>query len=250
MRYTIETEEQHRKVSTACVLYLTRDGKVPVSPMRWYAGGKLRVFFDHEIFEIGQKIREDLLSRNAIGLWPLLSLTKDGIVRELVEETCEQLHAIGEFELEFLTICLAELAFRSYSKEEYDWLIRRKQQMFESLPESTFMRELVEKGIAEGMAKGIEKGRKEGLEKGIEKGRKEGIEKELKSLRSILVGVVEARMPEWRDLARHQAALIDKPQVLHALTLNLAKAQTSEEVQRYLLHWQKVSRKRQIHTEL
>ncbi|HLZ62074.1 MAG TPA: hypothetical protein VKR06_34445 [Ktedonosporobacter sp.] len=68
----------------------------------------------------------------------------------------------------------------------------------------------------------------------------------MKLLRDLLVEFIELRMPELRDLAREQAARIEKPQILHALTLNLVKAQTSEEAQRYLLTWYKPARKKKV----
>ncbi|HLZ62825.1 MAG TPA: hypothetical protein VKR06_38240 [Ktedonosporobacter sp.] len=109
-----------------------------------------------------------------------------------------------------------------------------------------YMREEREQGLEEGREKGREEGLEQGREEGREEERKKALKKELRSLRNVLVGVVEVRMPELRDLARQQAALIEKPQILHALTLNLAKAQTLEEAQRYLLNWQKSTRKKKV----
>ena len=74
--------------------------------------------------------------------------------------------------------------------------------------------------------------------KNLEKG-------QLQALRSMLINIVKANMPEWADLAREQAALIEQPEILNALILKLFTAKTSTEVERYLLNWNKPARKKQ-----
>jgi len=241
IRYTIETELLQKQLATCGVLYLTSQGEVPISPMQWHACGKLRLFFDFESVELRKLSRDELLTRNEIGVWPLLSLTKDGTVRTLVEDTCEQLRAMNELETEFLTVCLAELAFRTYSTEDYEWLIRRKQQMFETLPESTFMRELVEKGIAEG----LEKGRKEGIEEERARAREHEAEL-LRQARKMVLALIGGRFPALTPLAKEQIRQIKHLTTLQEQMLKIGVATNQEEAEQALLSWQKVSRKKKV----
>ncbi|HLZ58138.1 MAG TPA: hypothetical protein VKR06_14450 [Ktedonosporobacter sp.] len=232
LRYTIETEELQKQVPRCGVLYLTSKGDVPASPLQWHAGGKLCVFFDFESVELRKLSRNDLLNRNEIGLWPLLSLAKDGTTRALVEDTCGQLRAMNELETEFLTVCLAELAFRTYnSSEDYEWLIRRKQSMFETLPESTFMRELVEKGRAEERAKADAKAHARELE-------------QLRQARKTLMALIEGRFPLLVPLAKEQVRQIKHLTTLQEQMLKIGMAANQEEAERALLNWQKPTRKR------
>jgi hypothetical protein len=219
LRYTIQIEEQQKQVPTSCVMYLLRDGNVPTSPLQWLSSSKLRVYFDFESFEVGRQKRQDLLNLNKIGWWPLLSMTVDETVRDLVEQLCERLHALGEFDLEYLTVYLAELPFQRYGKGNCDWLVRRKVHMQETIPESTFVRELVEKGLLEG----------------LEKGRKEGREEELASLREVLLDLVDSRFASLSAQANKQAKQMHTPEGLKEAIRKVGRATTLEEAQQAIL---------------
>jgi len=79
----------------------------------------------------------------------------------------------------------------------------------------------------------------EGREEGLEKGREEGFEKgRLQASRDMLLKFVQLRFPKLKTLARGQAALIEKPEILEDLTLKVGMAQTQAEVQNYLIEWE------------
>jgi len=138
---------------------------------------------------------------------------------------------MNELETEFLTVCLAELAFRTYSTEDYEWLIRRKQNMFETLPESTFMRELVEKGIEKGIAQERAKAHARELE-------------QIRQARKTLMALIQGRFPALIPLAKEQVRQIKHLTTLQEQMLKIGMAANQEEAEHALLNWQKPTRKK------
>ena len=138
---------------------------------------------------------------------------------------------MNELETEFLTVCLAELAFRTYSTEDYEWLIRRKQNMFETLPESTFMRELVEKGIEKGIAQECAKAHARELE-------------QIRQARKTLMALIQGRFPALIPLAKEQVRQIKHLTTLQEQMLKIGMAANQEEAEHALLNWQKPTRKK------
>src|SRR5579859_488440 len=152
-----------------------------------------------------------------------------------MERPNSDIRAMNELETEFLTVCLAELAFRTYSTEDYEWLIRRKQRMFETLPESTFMRELVEKGIAEGLEKGIAQERAKAHARELE---------QVRQARKTVLALIQGRFPALIPLAKEQVRQIKQMTTLQEQMLKIGMAANQEEAEHALLNWQKPTRKK------
>ncbi|HLZ58226.1 MAG TPA: hypothetical protein VKR06_14905 [Ktedonosporobacter sp.] len=148
-----------------------------------------------------------------------------------MERPNSDIRAMNELETEFLTVCLAELAFRTYSTEDYEWLIRRKQNMFETLPESTFMRELVEKGIEKGIAQERAKAHARELE-------------QIRQARKTLMALIQGRFPALIPLAKEQVRQIKHLTTLQEQMLKIGMAANQEEAEHALLNWQKPTRKK------
>ncbi len=75
--------------------------------------------------------------------------------------------------------------------------------------------------------KGVDQGRQRGLEQGLEEG-------ELKTLRSVLVRLVEKHFPELLPLAQQQAAQLNNLVVLNTAVDKLLGAQTIEQARQVL----------------
>ncbi len=74
----------------------------------------------------------------------------------------------------------------------------------------------------------LHEGRQEGLEEGVLKGKLEG-------QREMLLAIVQARFPTMARLTKKLVTVIDDPASLQDVTVKISMAQTTEEVQQYLL---------------
>ncbi|HLZ61701.1 MAG TPA: hypothetical protein VKR06_32550 [Ktedonosporobacter sp.] len=171
--------------------------------------------------DVSKWVAEEVLAQKEVDLLPLLALTDGGRDQKLLESMFDRLHAKADRFLEGVAYVFTSYAFLHYEKKEPGWFIRRKQMIDERLEDVPVVRRLLERR---------------------EKEAREETKEEV--LRNMLIGVVEARMPELSELAREQAVLIKQPEVLHALTLKLVTAPTTEEARRYLLGWRKPTRKK------
>jgi len=104
--------------------------------------------------------------------------------------------------------------------------------MHDVLRESPYYQEILQEGREEGIVKGLEeglqKGRKAGLQEGVQQGKLEG-------QREMLLAIVQARFPKMARLTKKLVAAIDDPASLQDVTVKISMAQTTEEVQQYLL---------------
>jgi predicted transposase YdaD len=220
--YNRKIEEQHKKTALPCVIYLLLDGNPPSSPLIKRAGNIQVHRFDFRSLHIGEWRAEDLLAGPILVFVALLPFTIGGRDRRLVKRMLEKLQQEGDEDLVNIGTTFAEYAFDHYHAD-LKWLKREIEKM-KPLRELPFYKEMLEEGRAEG--------REEGLEEGS-----------LVSLRNLLVEIVDARWPELEELAQEQADLIDKPEILHALTLKVALAKTGKQAERYLHTWHKPGKK-------
>lgn len=70
------------------------------------------------------------------------------------------------------------------------------------------------------------------LQEGRQEGREEG---KLEGQREMLLAIVQARFPKMARLTKKLVAAIDDPTSLQDVTVRISMAQTTEEVQQYLL---------------
>lgn len=213
------------------VVYLRKDGNPVQPPYRLVLpNGEASHVFYYVNINVWQLAAQALKRKGREGLLPLLPLTADGLEapRETVEDMIGSLQRAGKEDLLPLGYAFAALIFEKQSEKK--WLKRRFDMLHEILEESWAYQEMVEKGLAqglekglkEGMEKGMEKGLKEGMEKGLEKGLKEGMEKGLaqgqlqvvRLQRTNLLHFVQARFPELITLAEQSVQQSDNPEVL------------------------------------
>src|SRR5579859_984701 len=243
--YTIVIDKLYGQTALPCVLYLAPQGNVPTPPLVKYAGDVQVIRFDYLSEDVSKWQAEEVLQNKPIALWPLLPLTQGGLERERIESLLDDFQEKKAYTLYELMYIFTLYAFDHYRHSLPTWLLGRRTEMDKAVRDFPIIRDMIREEGERKHAIGREEGREKGLEEGLEKGLEKGLKKELRSLRGVLVDIVVARMPELRDIAKRQAALIDKPEVLRALTRKVARAQTPEEAQGYLLYWRKPTRKKQ-----
>lgn len=216
--YNVRATLQYKLPVWSCVIYLKKD-RVLENPflVRALPNGQAVHRFDFEIIKLWEIPTRELKEKGLVGLLPLLVLTQDGARRDVVEEAIEGLTPSEEelkAELLSLTYGLASLAFEK--EEDQEWLIRRFDMLHDILRETRAYQEM----------------KKEGFEEGIQQGK-------LEALRQMLVKMVQTRFPNPRVIrqAKGQAAIIEDAEVLQDLIVKVSLAQTSDEVEQYLLNW-------------
>ncbi len=221
LRYNVLARSEYSLPVLSCVIYLLKDGNVPVSPLSWMVptGHKVLDFY-FESIELGEWSPEALLQKGDPGLLPLLPLTRGGASREVATKMFEDLEAAGRTELIVIGATLASLVFSRENTTDLEWLQRRLREMHNILRESPFYQEI------------LQEGREVGLEEGLEKGYKEG---KLEGLRETLLAIVQTRFPKVLRLAKGQAAIIDDPAALENLIVKVSIAQDAKEAKRALL---------------
>ncbi len=76
---------------------------------------------------------------------------------------------------------------------------------------------------------------KEAREEGRQEGREEGRQEGLETFRQAIVEIVRKRFPKIVRLARKQVAVVDDPEQLRQLVVDISVAQSVEEVTQLLL---------------
>ncbi|HEY6540648.1 MAG TPA: hypothetical protein VIZ18_06910 [Ktedonobacteraceae bacterium] len=146
------------------------------------------------------------------GLLPLLPLTKGGIKKEVTEHMFTRLQASEQTDLLAIGSTLASLVFSREHSPDLEWLFRRLRAMHDILRESPYYQEI------------LQEGRQEGREEG-----------KLEGQREMLLAIVQARFPTMARLTKKLVTVIDDPASLQDVTVKISMAQTTEEVQQYLL---------------
>jgi len=194
--------------------------------------GRDVIHFFFESIELGELSPDDLLTMDQPGLLPLLPLTKGGTKKEVTEHMFASLNASEQTDLLAIGSTLASLVFSKEHSPDLEWLHRRLREMHDVLRESPYYQEILQEGREEGIVKGLEeglqKGRKAGLQEGVQQGKLEG-------QREMLLAIVQARFPKMARLTKKLVAAIDDPASLQDVTVKISMAQTTEEVQQYLL---------------
>src|SRR5579863_7850207 len=97
----------------------------------------------------------------------------------------EELQAANRMDLIPLGTLLASLAFGLENTIEQAWLIRKVNEMYDTLQETPVYKFLTKDARQEGLEKGLQEGRQEGFEKGREE-----------ALRQAVVDIVRKRFPK------------------------------------------------------
>jgi len=128
-------------------------------------------------------------------------------------------------ELLALTCLFASLMFSDIQDKQ--WVIERSAMLDDFLQEAPLYQHILQQGVVQGMAKGEVQGRAEGVEK----------ERKLRtlSLRQKVLELVQRRFPQQKKLASKLINLIEQPEKLEDVLLQLAFVQTAEEMHACLL---------------
>lgn len=208
-----------RKPIVSCVIYLRDVGKVQEPPHSWgLKSGRKLMAFDYLAIKLHEEEADKLLTLNQPAILPLTLLTKGGASRTMVAGIFNELQSNGLRNLLPVTHLLANLVLKD-NKVDLDWLERKYREMtvnFKDLPAYHWMTD-----------DAYNEGREEGREEGLEKGRVE-------SLRGAIASIIEESFPGVVKFAKKQLPLISHVAPLKKLVVNVHKAQTPEEVKRYL----------------
>ncbi|MGH2497899.1 MAG: hypothetical protein ACRDIV_24625 [Ktedonobacteraceae bacterium] len=225
LRYNVLLRSEYKLPVLSCVIYLLRDGSVPPTQLNWSVPiGRDVIHFFFESIELGELSPDDLLNLEQPGLLPLLPLTKGGIKRDVTEQMFASLESGGQNDLLAIGGTLASLVFSREHSPDLGWLHRRLRAMHDILRESPYYQEI----LREGRQEGLEEGLQEGLQEGVQKGKLEG-------QRETLLAIVQARFPTMVRLTKKLVTAIDDPASLQDVIVKISMAQTTEEVQQYLL---------------
>lgn len=213
LRYNVLLRSEYKLPVVSCVIYLLRDGAVPLSQLIWNAPiGRDVIHFFFESIELGKLSPDDLLTMEQPGLLSLLPLTKGGTKKEVTEHMFASLKASEQIDLLAIGSTLASLVFSREHSPDLEWLHRRLREMHDVLRESPYYQEILQ----------------EGRQEGIQEGRLEG-------QRETLLAIVQARFPKMVRLTTKLVTAINDPTSLQDVTVKISMAQTTEEVQQYLL---------------
>ncbi len=187
--------------------------------------GRVILRFYYTVIKMWEIPTEALLTVGPKGLLPLVPLTADGWRREAMEEAIALLMPEGEKpDVELLSI-LKTIGGLIYMREsDHEWLKWRCRMIDDLLTESWVCQEWIQQGL--------EKGRQEGVAEGIAKGRQEGV---AEGRRQDIVTFVQKRFPALSTLAERQVALLQTPEQLQQLLLQVVMAQDEQEARRSLL---------------
>ncbi len=224
------------------MIYLIDTGEIPTSPFqRTFLDDEVVHHFHYEIVKVWEQEAETIL-RMGIGVWPLVTLTRDGKRPEVISALIERLAEAKAYDVLAMVQVVGGLVFKTELEREgfqrrfgmYQDLLRESW-VYEEIGQEYLEKGLkqgLEKGLVQGLEKGLEKGLEQGLEKGLEKGRKQGIEQ---ALHQTLMIYVETRFPKLVVLAQQQIGFITDAAALNQIMSTLFTLQTPAEVEQYLL---------------
>lgn len=206
------------------VIYLTEGGTIAESPYRTAlkGGEPIHTFHYSNIF-LWEMPPEVLKQKGLEGLLPLLPLTKGAeSARDMVaHDMINGLRGAGKDDMLPLGYTVLGLVYRT---EDDKQAIRRIFAMFEdTLENSWYYKEVIEKGI--------NIGQQQGKQQGIEQGKQQG---EVKAMRSMLIRVAETRFRDLLPLARQEAERSTTAAALNAKVDRLLLAKTVEEARKAL----------------
>jgi hypothetical protein len=190
------------------VIYLVKRGTIVESRYQDEIADQLRLltFRSIELWEIPTEM---LKQKGLEGLLPLLPLTQGGKSREVVEETIAQLQATGHQDLLPLSYAFAALVFTKTTDKL--WLKERFEKMHDILEESWAYQEMVQKGLLQGVGKGV------------------------LAMQQAAIDMVVASFADLETLARTKITAINGLEHLQHLIVDLGISHTREQMEQVLL---------------
>lgn len=147
------------------VLYLVKDGNAIEPPYeRRLCTGELIHRFHFRNLKMWEIDASELRQPGMEGMLPLLTLTKDGARREMVNEVISDLARVERQDLLPVAYCVAALVFPAQGANQ-QWLKERFGLMHNLFQDSWAYQEMVAEGLQEGRQKGLQEGLQEGLRK-------------------------------------------------------------------------------------
>lgn len=215
------------------VIYLRKGGEDLHPPLIVRsASGKEIWRFHYEVIIMRDMTAQEVLDCPFRGIWTLAPFTKDGARREVVEKVIMRFTPATDTdtkELLALTCLFASLMFSDVQDKQ--WVIERSAMLDDFLQESPLYQHILQQGLVQGIAQGEAQGLAQGEAKGAERERKQRV----LSLRQKILELVQRRFPQQKKLAGKLINVIEKPEKLEDVLLQLAFIQTAEEMHSCLL---------------
>lgn len=225
LEYNVKAFRRYQCFVDSYVIFLRGGGgnlKPPLVRTR-ADGRRIGLMFFYEVILMREIPHEKLLVQAPKGIWPFIPFSKGGAQLAVVEQIITRLTpALDEDTKELLTLVFffAELALPD--QQDRTWLKRRKAMLDDFLRESSIYQDI------------LAEGRQEGEKKGEARGKEEAKKERVLSLRGKILILVQTRFPQLKPLADQRIVLIEVPDPLEDLLLEIGMAQSVEEAQQYL----------------
>jgi len=177
----------------------------------------MATLYKYKVIKIWEIESNFITDNNLVGLFPLLSLTKDCDLKECYAKI--ESADIDSKQKKELYACAFLLAGIKYPKELIRSLTKE-----EIMLESVTYQEIIKKGIAQGIIKGKEEGIKEGIIKGKEEGKKEDI-----------IYLLRARFKKIPEPITKKIRAIKEESTLEELIVAAATSNSLEEFEKHLM---------------
>ncbi len=201
------------------IIYLMPGGSVPESPLVWGVPEREAVHvFRFTSIKLWELPLEVLKRANLKGLLPLCLLAKDGARREVAKEVFEALK--DNEEVLALALSLASLVLTSDSDQQ--WLEGEVAMLEDILRDTWFYQKI------------LKEGREGGIEEGVRKGLEQERKRELQRWSQALVSCVETKFPPLVPLARRCADVLDDPDALQKVMLQIMGVKDVDSARGYL----------------
>jgi predicted transposase YdaD len=237
LEYNVQANREYGPLPVfSYVIYLVDDGSVPEPPLiKTLPDGTEILRFYYGILKLWEVSSEAVLNTGLTGLFPMLTLTREGKRPEVLDEMLDTLVATESQELLTIAYALASLVFRS--EVDKKMLKRRFAMLGEILRDSWVYREIMDEGrdegLRQGLQQGIQQGLQQGLQQGIQQGLQQGIQQEreefLQTLRNLLIGMLQTTFPDLVQLAIRRVSSMKDPAILQNVMLKLLTAKNVEE---------------------
>lgn len=207
--YNVLTRCLTRRPVYSVIIYLVKSGKIVESPYKEKVAGEVVHLFCFQNIKLREVPAEVFKQAGLEGLLPLLPLTQGGKNREVVEETIARLQATGHQDLLPLSYAFAALIFTKSADRL--WLKERFEKMHDILEESWAYQEMVQKGLLQGVGKGV------------------------LAMQQAAIDMVVASFADLETLARTKITAINDLERLQHLIVDLGISHTREQMEQVLL---------------
>jgi hypothetical protein len=220
LEYNILASRQYDRLPTySIVIYLRKDGEVAESPYR-------RIFpddrpihnFHFQVIKLWEIQAEMIFQTNLTGLLPLVTLTENGKQPEVVQTMIDRLANEQDRDLLAIASIVGGLVFKK--ADEQAWFKRRFIMFQDILRDSWVYQQIGEDFFKDGI--------------------KQERQQELHRFRQMVTEVAQMRFASLVALAKQKAEILEDPDALHQLTIQLIGAQDTDEARELLLQVSKL----------